>query len=108
MCKAKILSNNSFGCITTCKKSKQIHVGFGNLLLVLNQNEFSDFKNHISSLHQKHLKEMEEGKKLFIRTKTQNLMIALNVTELNDLKNLLLEASLMFEVEQLLNLIQND
>lgn len=108
MCKAKILSNNSFGCITTCKKSKQIQVGFGNLLLVLNQNEFSDFKKHISSLHQKHLKEMEEGKKLFIGTKTQNLMISLNAAELNEFKNILLEASLMLEVEQLLNPIQND
>lgn len=46
---------------------------------------------------------MQEGKKLFIKTETQGLMIALNTNELDNLKNLLSEASLMMEVEQLIN-----
>ena len=50
---------------------------------------------------------MKKGKKLFINTKTEDLMIALNENELGNLKNLLCEASLMLEVEQLLNPIQN-
>lgn len=108
MCGARLLSNNSYGCVTMCNRRAHVQVCFGNVLFALTQEEFSNFNKHICCIHQKHFRELMEGKKLFIKTERQSLMIAFSGNELNNLKNLLSEASLMMEVEQILNPVQHD
>lgn len=104
MCKANILSHNQFGCVVKRTGCGQINLAFGNVFFCFSEEDFFAFCKHITEVHSKHIANMEEERKtLLLTTEQKNLMLAMNGIELNNLKDLLNEALLMLDINNILN-----
>ena len=104
MCAFHILHSNDIGQITNCSNCNHFKVCFGNCLLFLNTTQFRAFNKHINNLYDRHYADMLlTDEKLFIHTKSDNLMIALSTDELKNLCELLNKSFIMLQLNTIIN-----
>lgn len=104
MCKFDVISNSAFGCVVKCKCCDHLHLGFGNMVVAFSSEEFSRYARYITNIHKKNYAELLiSGEKIYLDTDSKKFVIALNPEELNELNQLLAEASLILEANKILN-----
>lgn len=104
MCEHKVLSHNQNGYIIRCIECGHFQIGFGTTVIRFAPGQFARFKKNAElqyTLFQKD-KDIPLRKDIDLPTFSDNVQIMLNYTELIKLWNLIEEASVMLQVEKLM------
>lgn len=106
MCQVQLLNHNELGCVTYCSVSDEIHLGFGMVIYILTQREFENLSECISNLYEEHYGDMMlNGKKIFLKTDSEKIVLAFNTDELKSMWLLVNEALVMLEVNNVLKVL---
>lgn len=104
MCQHKVLSHNRNGYIIRCNDCCNFQIGFGTNVISFTPDQFVKFKN--SAELQYELLKIVQGfslsKKIDLPTFSKNVYLILNQNELTKLWELIEEASVMLQLEKLL------
>lgn len=104
MCHYKMISNNSFGCLIQCKNCNQFHLGFGNVILILSDDQFKQFTDHVHSIHLMHYPEKKAtNEKIYMHTDNSKMALAFTTGEWINLYQLLEESRFMLHVNELID-----
>lgn len=102
MCHYKVITSTSFGCVVKCNNCNQLHLGFGNTVLLLSPEEFSRFSANVYSIHQEHFEEKLLSKeKIYLHTDSRRITLAFNTQEWLQLQELLGECSLALQIDEI-------
>ena len=106
MCQVQLLNHNELGCVMNCSVSNEIHLGFGMVIYILTHGEFENLSKCISNLYDENYGEMMlTGKKIFLKTDSKKIILALNIDELKLMCMLINEALIMLEVNNVLKVL---
>lgn len=106
MCQIQLLNHNELGCVMYCPVSNEIHLGFGMVIYILNHSEFENLSECISNLYEEHYSDMMlNGKKIFLNTDSEKIVLALNTDELKSMWLLVNEALIILEVNNVLKVL---
>lgn len=103
ICKQKILSHNESGYVAMCSKYSHFQIAFISTILILTEEQFSEFASQVSNQLQYSERQTDENHKTFcIHTFSINTRLILSLSELRKLVYLLDEASASLKVNNLL------
>lgn len=103
MCQIEMLNQNELGCVMRFTASKDIHLGFGMIIYILSPGEFENLSLCLNNLYEEHYGDMMlSGKKIFFKTDSKKMVLALNTDELKSIWMLVNEALIMLQVKNLL------
>lgn len=106
MCQIQLLNQNELGCVMCCSVSNDIHLGFGMMLYILNPKEFKNLSGAVNILYNENYGDMMlSGKKVFLNTHNENMILAFNADELRSLWMLINGAIIMFEARKILKIL---
>lgn len=104
MCNQKLLYRNKFGKISQCGCSARIQLSFGNFVLGLSEAELEVLKNYIPPLYEAESKQGTpvDERNIFLSPSIHHLMLAFSLEELEGLMDLLNQASLVLEIQNII------
>ncbi len=90
----KLISTTPNGQIFTCPCKKKVHLEYGNLLVNLSYDEFTEFVEYVKSINAEYYlaknKKSQNRRKLLLYIGKKDAYLALNADEFSELKQLLL------------------
>jgi len=99
MCKSHVLHTSDHGCISLCSECGKIQVCFGTTISVHSSKEFTQFCSMISDLLTEHANtENRRQKTIYVSTQLSNLMLVFSVEDLENLHDVLVQASAMLVI----------
>lgn len=109
MCEHKVLSHNQNGYIIRCIECGHFQIGFGTTVISFTPDQFVRFKKsaELQYILLKKDKSIPLRKDIDLPTFCENVKIMLNHVELIKLWNLIEEASVMLQLEKLLEPNEN-
>jgi hypothetical protein len=100
---------DNLGYVIECCKCKNLQIGFGNALITFNREEFSIFRKHINTIHERHEPVNNDAvKHIMIPTPCAGLTLLLNTKELNELQNMLELADNEIQADGLMQLFYKE
>jgi hypothetical protein len=103
MCKHKVLSKNSYGCIVQHACTGKLHLGFGNILAVFTEQELNDFYAVCRKLEQNHSEYgLEDEQNYYVHTGSRQFVLMLKIHEIKQILSLIEEAVLLLDVNKIL------
>lgn len=103
MCRHKVLSKNSYGCIVRHASTGYLHFGFGNVLGIFTEEELKAFRSACIKLQNNHSRyEIDENQNYYLHTGSKQFVLMLKVHEINQILHLINEALLLMEVDKIL------
>ncbi|MCC6690507.1 MAG: hypothetical protein IT235_03145 [Bacteroidia bacterium] len=109
MCNLKPLHRTEQGYIANCEQCNQIQMVFGTNVVVMDRNEFQNFRSSISrltALNQNNL--FAESKSIVLPTPCPQVYFLFTQNQVEELLDLLNQASLMLEANEILCAIKNN
>ena len=104
MCNHKILSHNSSGYIVLHPKCGHIQLAFGTTLFTLTKESYDNLVFQAREQYEFHQdNEFPNHKSIPLFTETRTCSMVLSFNELKILMDMITEAKLMCEIEELLN-----
>ncbi|WP_153798677.1 DUF6686 family protein [Foetidibacter luteolus] len=106
MCRHQTLFyDDSTGYVIQCEECGNFQVGFGNLLVTLNEKDFSSFRKSVNKTLLVYGDSVETiTKSFFLPTPSEGVKLLLNKNELQLLATMLEEADTEHKAQQLLHL----
>lgn len=106
MCSYQTLfHDNNSGYVVRCKECENIQVGFGNIMLTVNENEFGSFRNWLKKVRDEQSPDQKETVRcVVIPTPCEGVKLLLSLRELREFDNMLEEADTELQSSSLLKL----
>jgi hypothetical protein len=104
MCTHKLLYQNKFGKISQCGCSARVQLSFGNFVLGLSEAELDVLKDYIPPLYEEESKlgTPVDERNIFLSPSINHLMLAFSLQELDGLMDLINQASLVLEIQNII------
>lgn len=104
MCKRNTLVQEKYGVISRCNGCRIVDLTFGNFSMQLNDEDFIIFHSFIRNYSQRYANIKEDlCRDIKITTQLDNLQLIVCYRELIQLREMLADAALIMEAEELLN-----
>ncbi|HKO79574.1 MAG TPA: DUF6686 family protein [Chitinophagaceae bacterium] len=110
MCSYQTLfHNDNAGYVVCCNECENIQIGFGNLMLTVNEKEFESFRSWLKKImDEQSTSEMKETIRcIVIPTPCEGIKLLLSLRELRDFDHMLEEADTELKSSCLLKLFTN-
>lgn len=109
MCQHKVLSHNQHGYIIRCIECDHFQIGFGTTVISFTPDQFTRFKKsaELQYILLKKDKSIPLRKDIDLPTFSENVQLMLNHAELVKFWDLIEEASVMLQLEKLLEPNEN-
>lgn len=105
MCAINTLVQEKYGYIATCEKCQVFYLTFGNFSMQLQEDDFRIYIEFINNFCKIHARERDHFcRSIKINTLIDNLQLILSYRELMQLREMMFEAILVYETEQLLQI----
>lgn len=101
MCNFKTLHQSNNGYVTQCSRCNHIRIVFGNFCITQSKEGLQTMASDIGKFYETKQSE-EKNKNIYLRTPAKNIMLVLTINELEELNNLLQQASLLLEANNIL------
>ncbi len=104
MCKPITLHHTKHGYVSWCKQCNHINIAYGTIVFALTPEQFVSFVSLVNAdVVQYQGRMCCREKSLMYNTDSSNVNIVLSYSELLVLSDLLINASLLYEAQQILN-----
>lgn len=106
MCSYQTLfHDDNSGYVVRCKECENIQVGFGNIMLTVNENEFNSFRNWLKKIKDEQSPDQKETVRCVVMpTPCEGVKLLLSIRELREFDNMLEEADTELQSSSLLKL----
>ncbi len=106
MCNYQTLfHNDNSGYVVRCKECENIQIGFGNLMLTVNESEFDSFHKWLKQMLDEQASDIKETIRcIVIPTPCDGVKLLLSLRELRQFDHMLEEADTELKSSSLLNL----
>lgn len=106
MCSYQTLfHDDNSGYVVRCKECENIQVGFGNIMLTVNENEFNSFRNWLKKIKDEQSPDQKETIRCVVMpTPCEGVKLLLSIRELREFDNMLEEADTELQSSSLLKL----